>query len=237
GYGSLEKLVTTKSNRQNAAKVGQKQGSGRMRLGSRWRRSRTPESIYGQELRLAVRGRCRGWCESCIAVAGRTGCSRLEPSRGVAFRVGASPPQPRSSGRDQTRPEPRDELAPAAPLGSSAHRAPAHIHPAPAAGRSAAGEPAHGSAGRGGGGRAASAAAGPRAAGLADEIGHPGGSRVGALRTAKIRFAEVSDSISEAAFFAAIDSATRDLSGLSAISLVQPTGEVQQGSGAHLGRA
>jgi PAS domain S-box-containing protein len=84
--------------------------------------------------------------------------------------------------------------------------------------------------------REAAAAAERRAAGLADEIGNTVSSRVGALRAADVRFTQIGDSVSEAAFFAAIDSATRDLSGLSAISLVQPTGEVQQGAGAYLGR-
>ncbi|MEX2582854.1 MAG: ATP-binding protein [Gemmatimonadota bacterium] len=84
--------------------------------------------------------------------------------------------------------------------------------------------------------REAAAEAERRASRLADEIGNTVSSRVGALRTAKIRFTEVNDSVSEAAFFAAVDSATRDISGLSAISLVQPTGEVQQGGGAYLGR-
>lgn len=71
---------------------------------------------------------------------------------------------------------------------------------------------------------------------LADEIGNVVSSRVGALRTAKVRFTQVQDSISEAAFFEAVDSATRDLSGLSAISVVNPDTTVRAGNGAYLGR-
>jgi PAS domain S-box-containing protein len=74
------------------------------------------------------------------------------------------------------------------------------------------------------------------AAALADEIGNTVSSRIGALRTAKIRFSQMRDSVSEAAFFAAVDSATRDLSGLGAISIVHPDGTIQAGSGALLSR-
>ncbi|MEX2570315.1 MAG: ATP-binding protein [Gemmatimonadota bacterium] len=84
--------------------------------------------------------------------------------------------------------------------------------------------------------RDAAAEAERGASNLADEIGNTVSSRVGALRTAKVRFSEVTDSISEAAYFAAIDSATRDMSGLAAISLAQSVTEIQQGSGAYLGR-
>lgn len=76
-----------------------------------------------------------------------------------------------------------------------------------------------------------------RASALADEIGNTVATRIGALRTAKIRFTQVRDSISEASFFAAIDSATRDMSGLSSISLVYPDGSIQSGTGAYIGRS
>jgi PAS domain S-box-containing protein len=85
--------------------------------------------------------------------------------------------------------------------------------------------------------RAAAAEAERSASALADEIGNTVSSRIGALRTAKIRFTQVQDSISEAAFFAAIDSATRDMSGLSAISIVHGDGTIQHGSGSFIGRA
>ncbi len=84
--------------------------------------------------------------------------------------------------------------------------------------------------------REAAAEAELRASSLADDIGNVVSSRIGALSTVKIQFTQVRDSISEASFFAAVDSATRDMSGLTAVSLVFPGGEIQSGNGAFLGR-
>ncbi len=85
--------------------------------------------------------------------------------------------------------------------------------------------------------REASAQAELRAARIADEIGNTISSRVGALGTLKLRLTSVSDSISEETFFAAVDSATKDLAGLNAMSVIRPaTGEIQQGPGALIGR-
>ncbi|HET7275516.1 MAG TPA: ATP-binding protein [Longimicrobiaceae bacterium] len=85
--------------------------------------------------------------------------------------------------------------------------------------------------------REAAAEAELRAARIADEIGNTISSRVGALGTMKLRLTSVSDSISEETFFAAVDSATRDLAGLNAMSVIRPTtGEIQQGPGALIGR-
>ena len=75
-----------------------------------------------------------------------------------------------------------------------------------------------------------------RAAGIVNDLGSTISSRLGALRTAGVRFTETSDSVARAAFFTAVDSATRELSGLSAISLVGADGTPQLGSGAYLGR-
>jgi PAS domain S-box-containing protein len=71
---------------------------------------------------------------------------------------------------------------------------------------------------------------------LADQIGNALSERIGALRSAKLRLTQVRDSISEKTFFAALDSATRDLTGLNAISVVQPDLDIQRGSGALVGR-
>jgi PAS domain S-box-containing protein len=72
---------------------------------------------------------------------------------------------------------------------------------------------------------------------LADEVGNVVSSRIGTLQSAKLQLTQVSDSISERSFFAALDSITRDLTGLQAISVVQPDGTIQQGSGALIGRS
>jgi PAS domain S-box-containing protein len=74
------------------------------------------------------------------------------------------------------------------------------------------------------------------AARLADAIGNAVSTRIGALRTASLQLTQVSDSISERTFFAALDSATRDLGGLTAISVVRASGDLRQGSGALVGR-
>jgi PAS domain S-box-containing protein len=84
--------------------------------------------------------------------------------------------------------------------------------------------------------REASAEAERMAASLADEIGNTLANRVGALNAAKLQFTEVRDSISEELFAAAVDSATQDLAGLTAISVVYPDGRIQRGSGAVIGR-
>lgn len=71
---------------------------------------------------------------------------------------------------------------------------------------------------------------------LADEIGNIVASRVGALAVAKIRVEQVSDQISPSAFIAAVDSATMNLSGLTAISVIDSDQTIQSGVGAWFGR-
>jgi PAS domain S-box-containing protein len=71
---------------------------------------------------------------------------------------------------------------------------------------------------------------------FAGEIGITISNRLGTLNTGKLRLSQVSDSASERAFFATLDSLTRDVQGLSAISVVRKDGSIQQGSGAALGR-
>jgi PAS domain S-box-containing protein len=83
---------------------------------------------------------------------------------------------------------------------------------------------------------AAAVAAERRASGLADELGNVVASRIGALRTATVRLPEALDSTSADGFFAAVDSATRDMSGLSAISVIRNDGSLRQGSGSYIGR-
>jgi len=75
-----------------------------------------------------------------------------------------------------------------------------------------------------------------RAAELSTVISGTVNSRIGALRTAKLQLTQVSDSISEETFFMALDSVTRDLTGLSAISVVRPDGTIQRGNGGWIGR-
>jgi PAS domain S-box-containing protein len=84
--------------------------------------------------------------------------------------------------------------------------------------------------------RELSAQAERRAARLADVLGNTVSVRVGSLRSAQLQLTQVSDSISEHTFFAVLDSITRDLSGLTAISLIRPDGSLHQGGGAMLGR-
>ena len=74
-----------------------------------------------------------------------------------------------------------------------------------------------------------------RASRVGGEISNVISARVGALSTAKLNLTQVSDSVSEHTFFAALDSATRDAIGLSAISLVGPNGELRRGSTALVG--
>ncbi|MGH7457843.1 MAG: ATP-binding protein [Longimicrobiaceae bacterium] len=75
-----------------------------------------------------------------------------------------------------------------------------------------------------------------RASSLADAVGNTVSSRIGALRAAKVQFTQVSDSVSEQLFAAAVDSATSDLSGLTAISVIYPDGRIRRGGGANVGR-
>ncbi|HJU65124.1 MAG TPA: ATP-binding protein [Gemmatimonadaceae bacterium] len=74
-----------------------------------------------------------------------------------------------------------------------------------------------------------------RAAALGDQIGNTVSNRIGAMRTAKLQFTPVHDSLSERAFLAAADSATKDLIGLSAISVIYADSTLVRGSGAALG--
>ena len=74
------------------------------------------------------------------------------------------------------------------------------------------------------------------AARLAGAIGNEVSERIGALKTAKLQLTQVRDSISEQTFFAAVDSATRDLAGLNAISVVRTSGDLRRASGALVGR-
>jgi PAS domain S-box-containing protein len=83
--------------------------------------------------------------------------------------------------------------------------------------------------------REASSDAERQASALADEIGNVVSSRIGALRTAKLNLTQVQDSVSERTFFAALDSATQDLTGLNAISVIRADGDVQSSSGALVG--
>lgn len=84
--------------------------------------------------------------------------------------------------------------------------------------------------------REAAAEAEREAVALADEIGNIVASRVGALSVAKIRLAQVSNGISDPAFFAAVDSATMSLAGLTAMSVIDQAGNVENGTGAWLNR-
>jgi PAS domain S-box-containing protein len=76
-----------------------------------------------------------------------------------------------------------------------------------------------------------------QAADFATVISSTVSARIGALRTAKLQLTQVSDSISEQTFFMALDSVTRDLTGLSAISVVRPDGTIQRGNGGWIGKA
>jgi PAS domain S-box-containing protein len=74
-----------------------------------------------------------------------------------------------------------------------------------------------------------------RAADLSTVISGTVSSRISALRTAKLQLTQVSDSISQETFFMALDSVTRDLTGLSAISVVRADGTIQRGNGGWIG--
>lgn len=75
-----------------------------------------------------------------------------------------------------------------------------------------------------------------RASQLADEIGNTIANRIGALRTRKMQFTQMSDSVSAQTFSAAVDSVTRDLTGLTSISVITPDGRIQRGTDASIGR-
>jgi PAS domain S-box-containing protein len=85
--------------------------------------------------------------------------------------------------------------------------------------------------------REAAAQAERRATRLADLLGNAVSVRIGSLKSAQLQLTRVSDPDSERAFFAVLDSITRDLPGLTAMSVVQADGTIQQGSGAMIGRA
>jgi PAS domain S-box-containing protein len=74
-----------------------------------------------------------------------------------------------------------------------------------------------------------------RASRLGDELGNTISARIGTLSSAKLNLTQVSDSISERTFFAALDSATRDVVGLNAISVVGQDGQLKLGRGAVIG--
>jgi PAS domain S-box-containing protein len=74
-----------------------------------------------------------------------------------------------------------------------------------------------------------------RASVLAGEIENTVNQRIGALSAAKLQFTPVSDLISERTFITSLDSATAGLAGLTAISVIYPSGAVQRGSGAVVG--
>ncbi|CAN5724354.1 hypothetical protein BH23GEM9_BH23GEM9_13030 [soil metagenome] len=71
----------------------------------------------------------------------------------------------------------------------------------------------------------AEAAAERRASALSDVIGNELSSRLGSLEAAKVNFATVTDSQTEAAFVASLDSVTARLTGLVGISLIYPETE------------
>ena len=74
-----------------------------------------------------------------------------------------------------------------------------------------------------------------RASRLGDALGNTISARIGTLSSAKLNLTQVSDSISERTFFAALDSATRDVVGLNAISVVGQDGQLKLGRGAVIG--
>jgi PAS domain S-box-containing protein len=85
--------------------------------------------------------------------------------------------------------------------------------------------------------REAAAQAERRASRLADLLGNTVSVRIGSLKSAQLQLTRINDPQSERDFFAVLDSITRDLPGLTAMSLVQADGSIQQGSGAMIGRA
>jgi PAS domain S-box-containing protein len=85
--------------------------------------------------------------------------------------------------------------------------------------------------------QAVAATAQRRAAQIGDQIGNAVNIRTGALRAANPRSLDVaSDSAAQARFFAAVDSVTRDLSGLIAISVIDSTGTAQRAPDAAIQR-
>ncbi len=74
-----------------------------------------------------------------------------------------------------------------------------------------------------------------RASVLADQVGNTVSNRAGAMRAAKLHFTPTSPTLSEQAFLAAADSATKDLLGLTAISIVYPDGGIYGSHTAMLG--
>jgi PAS domain S-box-containing protein len=83
--------------------------------------------------------------------------------------------------------------------------------------------------------REASSRAERSAALLGDQVGNVLANRLGSLRTVKLQFTVVGDSISDLAFLGAADSVTREAVGLAAISVILPDSTVQRGQGAGLG--
>ncbi|HEU4631441.1 MAG TPA: ATP-binding protein [Gemmatimonadaceae bacterium] len=84
--------------------------------------------------------------------------------------------------------------------------------------------------------REAASLARQKASRLVYQIGNTIGTRIGAMRAAKLQFTGVRDSLSERTFLTAADSATRDLAGLSAMSVAYSDSVVVSGSNATLGR-
>ncbi|CAN5615501.1 hypothetical protein BH23GEM6_BH23GEM6_23500 [soil metagenome] len=83
--------------------------------------------------------------------------------------------------------------------------------------------------------REAAADAQRSAARLADLLGNTVAVRIGSLKSAQIHLARMDDPASETTFFSLLGSVVRDLDGITAISLIQADGTMQQGSGALLG--
>jgi PAS domain S-box-containing protein len=82
--------------------------------------------------------------------------------------------------------------------------------------------------------RDASTAAERMASALGDQIGNTISVRIGAMRAARLRFSPSRDPLASAAFLAAADSATRELIGLAAISVVSADSVIVPGTGSVL---
>jgi hypothetical protein len=80
--------------------------------------------------------------------------------------------------------------------------------------------------------RDAAANAERRGSALADEIGNAINERIGALRATRIR-----EAVADSTILAAVDSAARDISGVSAVSFIFADGTILRGSNALLGSA
>ncbi len=78
--------------------------------------------------------------------------------------------------------------------------------------------------------------AGRRAGALAEAVGSTISRRLGALGAARLKFTPAADSIGEATFAAAVDSAIAAQVGLTAISVVDSAGHLTGGAGAMIGR-